>query len=553
MASTSATSGITFSNFTGIDFNSILTAETAAAQVPITAEQNQLVGVNTAISTLGSISGDFTTLQNALATLNTSLTIPPTGATVSAGAPFTASVTGAPINGTYSVNVSKLAQAQSVASQGYLSNTSSVGDGTISIAVGGAAPTTITVDSTNDTLDGLASAINSTANIGVTAQVVNTGAPGAPYRLELTSNSTGTAAAFSVSSNLAGGTSPDFANAKIGPTDSSSVTGTSTPTIGGSYTGSLSQGYQFSVVSGGTIGTDPITLKWTSDSGESGTLNIPANASGPTAVADGLTVSLWSGTLNTGDSFSVAAFVPQVSNAQNATVQVGNQIIVSQTNTVSNAISGVLLQLNNTGANSSVTVAPDLATEGNNINAFVTAYNTAIGDIVQTTQAVPKQTAPALAGDGGLRSTMFNMQSQLGSLNLASLGITVNQQTGDLVFTQASFVASETSNPTAVNQSISGLYSALNSMVSGVVAPDTGLIATETSSYNAEQTSINTKLTEMNNDLANYTAQLQAQYATIQATVAGYQSIAQLFTAISSNGSSSTSSSSTGSTLSMTG
>ncbi len=545
-----STTGVTLSNFTGIDFNSILTAETAAAQVPITAEQNQLVGVNTAISILGSISGDFTTLQSALATLNTSLTIPPTGATVSAGAPFTASITGAPLNGTYSVNVSKLAQAQSVASQGYASNTSKVGDGTISISVGGAASTPITVNSTNDTLDGLASAINSTANIGVTAQVVNTGASGAPYRLELTSNSTGTAAAFSVSSNLAGGTSPDFVNPEIGPTVSSSVTGTSTPTIGGTYTGSLSQGYQFSVVSGGTVGTDPITLKWTSDSGETGTVNIPANASGPTAVADGLTVSLGSGTLNVGDNFSAAAFLPQVNSAQNATVQVGNQIVVSQTNTVSNAISGLTLQLSNTGTNSSVTVAPDLTTQGKNINAFVTAYNTAIDDIVQNTQAIPKQTAPALSGDGALRSTMFQLQSQMGTLNLANLGITVNQQTGDLVFSQTSFVASETSSPTAVSQSISGLYSALNPIVSDVVAPNTGVIASDTSSYNSQKTDIINKLTQMNNDLTNYTAQLQLQYATIQATVAGYQNIANLFTAISSNGSSS---SSTGSSLSVTG
>ncbi len=545
-----STTGVTLSNFTGIDFNSILTAETAAAQVPITAEQNQLVGVNTAISILGSISGDFTTLQSALATLNTSLTIPPTGATVSAGAPFTASITGAPLNGTYSVNVSKLAQAQSVASQGYASNTSKVGDGTISISVGGAASTPITVNSTNDTLDGLASAINSTANIGVTAQVVNTGASGAPYRLELTSNSTGTAAAFSVSSNLAGGTSPDFVNPEIGPTVSSSVTGTSTPTIGGTYTGSLSQGYQFSVVSGGTVGTDPITLKWTSDSGETGTVNIPANASGPTAVADGLTVSLGSGTLNVGDNFSAAAFLPQVNSAQNATVQVGNQIVVSQTNTVSNAISGLTLQLSNTGTNSSVTVAPDLTTQGKNINAFVTAYNTAIDDIVQNTQAMPKQTAPALSGDGALRSTMFQLQSQMGTLNLSNLGITVNQQTGDLVFSQTSFVASETSSPTAVSQSISGLYSALNPIVSDVVAPNTGVIASDTSSYNSQKTDIINKLTQMNNDLTNYTAQLQLQYATIQATVAGYQNIANLFTAISSNGSSS---SSTGSSLSVTG
>jgi flagellar hook-associated protein 2 len=549
MSSTSATAGVTFSNFTGIDFNSILTAETAAAQVPIAAKENSLVGVNTAISALGTISGDFSSIQSALTTLNTSLTIPPVGATVSAGAPFTASVTGAPLNGTYAVNVSSLAQAQSVASQGYSSNTSKVGDGTFSITVGNGIPTNIAINSTNDTLDGLASAINANPNSGVTAQVVNTGAPGSPYRLELTSNSTGTASAFSVSSTLAGGTSPDFANKQIGPTVSS-VTGTATPTIGGTYTGSLSQGYQFLVTSGGTIGTDPISLKWTSDSGQSGTLTIPPNASGPTSVVDGLTVSLGSGTFNTGDSFTAAAFVPQVSNAQNATVQVGNQVVVSQTNTVTNAISGVTLQLTGTGSNSNVIVAPDLTTQGQNINAFVTAYNNAIGDIVQDTQAVPKQAAPALSGDGGLRSTLFNLQSQLGTLNLANLGITIDQQTGNLVFKQASFVQAATTNPTAVNQAITNLYSTLNPTISQVVAPNTGQIANEIASYNSQKTDLITTITSMNNDLNNYTSQLQLEYASIQSTVAGYQSIANLFTAISSN---SDSNSSTGSTLSVSG
>ena len=52
---------------------------------------------------------------------------------------------------------------------------------------------------------------------------------------------------------------------------------------------------------------------------------------------------------------------------------------------------------------------------------------------------------------------MFNLQSQLGTLNLSNLGITVDQQTGDLVFNQASFVQAAATNPTAVNQSITNL------------------------------------------------------------------------------------------------
>src|ERR1700730_8460059 len=153
----SSTPSVTLSNFTGLDFNQILQADEAAAQVPIAALQNQLVGVNTAISTLGAIQGDFTSLQNTLTTLNTSLTIPPTAATVGANAPFTASVTGAPINGSYTVSVNQLASAESLASQGYASDSASIGDGTVTLTIGGQA-TPITINSSNDTLDGLAGA-----------------------------------------------------------------------------------------------------------------------------------------------------------------------------------------------------------------------------------------------------------------------------------------------------------------------------------------------------------------------------------------------------------
>ncbi len=66
-----STPSVTLSNFTGLDFNQILQADAAAAQIPITALQNQLVAVNTSISTLGAISGDFSSLQSALTTLNT--------------------------------------------------------------------------------------------------------------------------------------------------------------------------------------------------------------------------------------------------------------------------------------------------------------------------------------------------------------------------------------------------------------------------------------------------------------------------------------------------
>jgi flagellar hook-associated protein 2 len=544
-----AAAPITLSNFTGLDFNTILQAETAALQVPLTSLDNQLTGVNTAISTLGTISGDFTTLQNALSTLNTSLTIPPTAASVSSNAPFTATVAGAPENGTYNVTVSQLASAESLASQGYASDTSSVGDGTFTITIGGTV-TPITVDSTNDTLDGLATAIT-TAGLGVSAQVVDTGAAGAPYQLEITSNSTGSAGAFSVTSSLSGGTSPNFATNSIGPT-TSSVTGTSVPTVGGTYTGSLAQQYSFSVTSGGTLGTDPITIGWSSDSGESGTITVPANYSGqPLTVADGLTLTLGNGTLNTGDSFAAATFVPQVSTAQDATVQVGNQIVTSSSNLVTNAINGLTLALSGTGGPSVVTVSPDLTTEGGQVNSFVNAYNTVVNDITANTQAVPNQAAPPLADDASLKSVLSTLQTLLGTLNLSNLGISINQTTGLLTFDQTQFASAAGTNPSGTQTEIGQLYSALNSTISSVLTPDTGIIATETASDQTEVTQLNQQISTLTSENNQQITNLQTEYAQIQAEVLNYQNLAQMFDTSSSSSSSSTST--PGSTLSVTG
>ena len=548
-----STPSVTLSNFTGLDFNQILQADAAAAQVPITALQNELVGVNTAISTLGTIAGDFSSLQSALNTLNTSLAIPPAGVTVSQNAPFTAAVAGGALNGTYHVTVSQLASAQSLASQGYTSSDASVGNGSVTITIAGQ-PTSITVDSSHDTLAALASAINA-AGIGVTAQVVNNGPPGAPYRLQITSNATGSAHAFSISASLSGGTAPDFANNEISPTDTSAVTGTATPTIGGTYTGTLSQGYHFTVVSGGPVGVDPITIAWSSDSGEAGTVTVPTSYTGQQlTVADGITLTLGTGTLKTNDTFGAGAFVPQVTAALDAKVQVGSQIVTSSSNQVSNAISGVTLNLSGTGGPSVVTVAPDLTTEASQISAFVSAYNTAAKDVTSNTQAQPKQTTPPLANDGGLRSTLFNLQTQLGTLNLSTLGISVDQQTGQLTFNQQQFVTSASSNPTAVNGTISQLYSALNPTVSEVVAPNTGLIATETSNDQQKTTQLAQQINTLTAQEQQQQQMLQAEFAQIQAVVSSYQSLAQLFTDNSSSSSSSGSSTpAPGSNLTVTG
>ncbi|HXW84544.1 MAG TPA: flagellar filament capping protein FliD, partial [Candidatus Binataceae bacterium] len=303
--------------------------------------------------------------------------------------------------------------------------------------------------------------------------------------------------------------------------------------------GAVSQGYQFTVTSGGTVGTDPITISYTSASGESGTINVPAGytAGSPLTVADGLTLSLGAGTLNTGDQFSVGVFVPQVSSAQNAEVQVGTEVISSSTNNVTGAIPGVTLQLTNTGGPATVTVASDDNALATQVSNFVSAYNTLISDINTNTQAIPNQTPPPLAADGGLRMELFSLQSALGTINLSNLGITVNQADGSLSFNQTALLTAEASNSSGVTQALGQLYSAINPEVTGALDPNTGVIAAETSSYNSQITDLNNQIATLNQQLQAEQANLQTEFGQIQAEVESYQNISQLFTDNSSSSS----------------
>ncbi|MEZ6064992.1 MAG: flagellar filament capping protein FliD [Planctomycetaceae bacterium] len=113
--------------------------------------------------------------------------------------------------GSYDLTVNSLAQSHQIASQGFADAEAVVAHGTLTLRSGSQPPKTITVDSSNDTLQGLADAING-AGAGVSATIVNDGGGGAtPFRLLLTANQTGADSAISVTSGFGGGgTEPVF-------------------------------------------------------------------------------------------------------------------------------------------------------------------------------------------------------------------------------------------------------------------------------------------------------------------------------------------------------
>lgn len=109
--------------------------------------------------------------------------------------------------GSYNVKVLSLAQSQSLASSAFADRDStSVGTGTLTISSGDKTAS-LTIDGSNNTLQGLADEINE-AGIGISAGVIDTGSG---FRLVLSSESTGKANAVSISVTDDDGVSNDGA------------------------------------------------------------------------------------------------------------------------------------------------------------------------------------------------------------------------------------------------------------------------------------------------------------------------------------------------------
>ena len=293
--------------------------------------------------------------------------------------------------GVYSMQVSGLARSQAIASQGYDSAISLITQGTFQLRMGNGSTANITIDSSNNTLQGLANAINSSA-VGVTATIVNDGSGYQGYRLLLTANKSGASNTIAITNNLAASSGavsrPVFDSTYLGNVSlGSNYTGTSTPQSNsgtGTYTGTANSNYTFTVVSGGTVGqTDGIQVSYTDSTGaNTGTITVNSGDTGVfKSVAQGIQVQFGAGTLVAGQTFSIKAYAPQVQSAANAAVTLGSGAgaltVQSPTNRIDGVINGVTLKLNSAdpAKTVSLTVAGDVDTAQKAISTFVTDYN----------------------------------------------------------------------------------------------------------------------------------------------------------------------------------
>lgn len=199
-----------------IDVPTLVSQLMTVANQPLNKLNTQISNTQTKISDFGTISGLVSGLQTAVQGINTSLVA--NSATSSNTAALTASASSAAAAGNYAINVTALAQAQSLVSAGKASATTAISNGvatTVSFDFGtttgatfttnGAPVKSIVIDGTNNSLQGIASAINA-ANMGVTATIINDGTATTPNRITLTSNSTGATSSMKITTAGGDGT-----------------------------------------------------------------------------------------------------------------------------------------------------------------------------------------------------------------------------------------------------------------------------------------------------------------------------------------------------------
>ena len=112
-------------------------------------------------------------------------------------------------SGTYSLIVNNLATESKLITSGYAETTTSIASGTVTIVIGSSASSTVTIDSTNNTLDGLRLAINN-LGLDVKASFLNDGDATNPYRLLISGTQTGSSGTVTMSTNITSGFNNGF-------------------------------------------------------------------------------------------------------------------------------------------------------------------------------------------------------------------------------------------------------------------------------------------------------------------------------------------------------
>lgn len=468
MASVTTSTGL----FSGLDTAGIIQKMMAVEQQPLQALNVKKSGYQAELSIFGKLKSSLAGLQTAADKLK-DVSTKTVKASSSDTSVFTATASDSATPGTYTIQVNRLATAQSIYSSTFASPSSSVADLSASstqklkIQVGSDTAKEITINSGNNTLSGLRDAINS-AGAGVSASLINAGfsvtssnstivfndgasrtatlTPGTysgealaielKRALEAANGSSDTYAVsydnttnkFSIASSANNANATDLLWEDSGTTAADllgfSATDHDVVAAGASTSGdSAVGGYRLILNAASTGAANHIIIS--ADEDNDGTYGEAGETDN-----SGLSRFAFSAEYNAnGDIVGGVANMAQTAAALSASLIVNGLSVSRDSNTVTDLIPGVTLNLLSKTSNTTpiLTVASDTDSIVNNVKDFVSAYNGAVGLIrsVVTSSATSKA---LLAGDGSVVNMLNTLRSTItttfGKYAPAALGIT---------------------------------------------------------------------------------------------------------------------------------
>jgi flagellar hook-associated protein 2 len=218
----------------------------------------------------------------------------------------------------------------------------------------------------------------------------------------------------------------------------------------------------------------------------------------------------------------------------NAVLSVDNVPISSASNTVSNVINGVTLNLGSASLNNAavtVNISPDSTQATTAINAFVSAYNTVVGDISSQFNVASNGTGGGpLEADNSLREVQsqllgavsYSISGNGGAVNLASIGVNLNDD-GTLSVDNSALSTALSANYTGVQNlfqnATTGFSQNLNTVINNFTAPKTGILTLDAQSVTSTASGLNQQIIDLQAALADQEQNLTSVYSKVNATL----------------------------------
>ncbi len=464
----------------GVDTKSLAKSLVEAEQVPRQqAIEAKIKTSESKISGLGAMSMILSTLKTEFEKLNETSDFNSFATYNSAESAFSVRTTSAADPVSHTVEVLSLASPQRTASSGFATAATAVNGGSafsLGVSLNGASSVSLRIPSSKTTPQGIVDTINA-SDVGFTAKLLNTGdGSAAPYKIVLVGD-VGADNAFTVATDDASsgigatreitfGAATTAGTITVAGVAVALAAGDSAATVASKVKATLEADIFITNVAGRSISVsgDVVTLAYAASDGTPPATTVSAAATGVTSAVV-QTINPVSGASVTGLSFGT-----NLQNASDAHARIDGLDVYRTSNTISDVITGVTLDLRTTTSTAATLgINRDPTPIKEKVNGLIEAYNSAISDFAVLMGEKNKDDSEdiysgSLAGDSTARLILSQIKAMItGTSDSASNGVNALRDIGVDLARDGTLSLNESKFNTAVADQFSDVVTMLSS------------------------------------------------------------------------------------------